>query len=332
MITNRRTVPSMRTVLIKRKARASAAAVALLLAPGLAACGSDDGDGAGADIVVTTNVLGDVVRTIVGDDATVHVMMPPAANPHDFAPSAREAATMRDAGVIVVNGRGFEEGLLDTVEAAEGDGAVVVTATDGLPETDEHGAEVEDAVADDHGHDHDEDAHFFADPVLMVAAVEHLAAELRANVPALDTDAFTERVDAYLAELDALFLEVTELLTGVPPERRVLVTNHEVLGFFADRFGFEVLGVVIPGGSTLAEPSAADLDALAQAIDEAGVPAIFAETSSPSRLADALAAEGTDVEVVELYTESLGEAGSGAETYLGMVRFNAERIAAALGA
>jgi len=325
----------MRTVLIKRKARASAAAVALLLAPGLAACGSDDGDGAGADIVVTTNVLGDVVRTIVGDDATVHVVMPPAANPHDFAPSAREAATMREAGVIVVNGRGFEEGLLDTVEAAEGDGAVVVTATDGLPDTDEHGAEVEDAAAgDEHAdeHDHEEDAHFFADPVLMAAAVEHLAAELRANVPALDTDAFTERVDAYLAELDALFLEVTQLLTVVPPERRVLVTNHEVLGFFADRFGFEVLGVVIPGGSTLAEPSAADLDALAEAIDEAGVPAIFAETSSPSRLADALAAEGTDVEVVELYTESLGEEGSGAETYLGMVRLNAERIAAALGA
>src|SRR5690606_31803459 len=108
-------------------------------------------------------------------------------------------ATMRDAAVIVVNGRGFEEGLLDTVAAAEEDGAVVVEATDGLPETDEHGAEVPDAevpdaevedadAGDDHGHAHDEDAHFFADPVLMAAAVEHLAAELRANVPALDTD------------------------------------------------------------------------------------------------------------------------------------------------
>src|SRR5690606_19623413 len=107
-------------------------------------------------------------------------------------------------------------------------------------------------------------------------------------------------------------------------------TNHEVLGLFADRFGFQILGVIIPGGSTLAEPSAADLEALAEAIEEAGVPAIFAETSAPSRLADALAAEGTDVEVVELYTESLGADGSGAETYLGMIRTSADRIAAAL--
>lgn len=309
--------------------------LAVVTATGLAACGADDdGAASGADIVVTTNVLGDVVRTIVGDDASVHVVMPPAANPHDFAPSAREAATMRDAGVIIVNGRGFEEGLLDTVEAAEADGAVVITATDGLPETDEHGDEVEEAAVgeavDDHGHDHEEDAHFFADPVLMAAAVEHLAAELRTHVPALDTDAFTGRVDAYLDDLLVLHTEVGEILAAVPEERRILVTNHEVLGFFADRYGFEVLGVIIPGGSTLAEPSAADLEALARAIDEAAVPAIFAETSSPARLADALAAEGTDVEVVELYTESLGEAGSGADTYLGMVRTNAERIADAL--
>ncbi|MFP5255386.1 MAG: metal ABC transporter solute-binding protein, Zn/Mn family, partial [Acidimicrobiia bacterium] len=92
------------------------------------------------------------------------------------------------------------------------------------------------------------------------------------------------------------------------------------------------LGVIIPGGSTLAEPSAADLTDLAAAIERAGVPALFAETSSPARLAEALAGEGADVEVVELFTESLGEAGSGADTYLGMVRTNAQRIADALAA
>ncbi|MGV3760159.1 MAG: metal ABC transporter solute-binding protein, Zn/Mn family [Actinomycetota bacterium] len=313
----------MRTVLV----RVVGSLALLALVAGTAACSSDDD--ASADIVVTTNVLGDVVRTIVGDDASVHVVMPPAANPHDFSASAQEAARRREAAVIVVNGRGFEEGLLDTVEAAEADGAVVVEATDGLPETDEHGQEGGEIDAD-HGHEHDGDAHFFSDPVLMAAAVDHLAAELRAHVPALDTDAFAERVDAYLEELEALFMEATQLLTVVPPGRRVLVTNHEVLGFFADRFGFEVLGVIIPGGSTLAEPSAADLADLAATIEAAGVPAIFAETSSPSRLADALAAEGTDVEVVELFTESLGEAGSGADTYLGMVRTNAQRIADAL--
>lgn len=325
MIANLRTVPGMRTVLAREglRRRAGAAAVAAL-ALGAAACGSEsaldrEGGEAGsgsAEVVVTTNVLGDVVRNLVGDDATVSVVMPPASDPHDFSPSAREVAAMREAAVIVVNGRGFEEGLLDTVEAAEADGAVVVAATDGLPDAGEH--------------DQETDAHFFTDPVLMAAAVEHLAAQLRTQVPALDTESFDDRVAGYLADLAALDAEVDELLAGVPEERRVLVTNHDVLGFFADRYGFEVLGVVIPGGSTLAEPSAADLAELARAVDETGVPAIFAETSSPSRLADALAAEGTDVQVVELYTESLGEAGSGADTYLGMVRTNAERIAAAL--
>jgi zinc/manganese transport system substrate-binding protein len=123
---------------------------------------------------------------------------------------------------------------------------------------------------------------------------------------------------------------VEQLLAAVPPERRVLVTNHDVFGYFAERYGFEVLGAVIPAGSTLAEPSAHDLDDLATLIEQAGVPAVFADTSAPSRLADALAGEGTDVEVVELYSESLGEPGSEGATYIGMVRTNARRIADAL--
>lgn len=280
----------------------------LALAAGAAACSSTNG--AEADVVVTTSVLGDVVGTIVGDDATVHVVVPPGADPHDFAPSPREAALMREAGVIVVNGHGLEEGLLDSVEAAEADGAVVIAAADGVPD--------------------DGDAHFFSDPVLMAAAVEHLADELREHVPALATDAFAARVAAYLEDLDALVAEVDARLAPVPAERRVLVTNHDVLGAFADRFGFEVVGVIVPGGSTLAEPGAADLAALAEAVRELGVPAVFADASAPRRLAEALAAEGTDVEVVELFSESLGEPGSGADTYLGMIRTNAERIAAAL--
>ena len=162
-------------------------------------------------------------------------------------------------------------------------------------------------------------------------AAEHLAAALVEEIPALDTDAYDTRVAAYLAELDELDAEVEAQLADIPTERRVLVTNHEVFGYFADRYGFEVLGVVIPGGSTLAETSAADLDELAHEIEEHQVPAIFADASAPTRLADALAAEGAEVEVVELYSESLGEAGLPCAIYIGIIRTNAERIAAALG-
>lgn len=298
----------MRTVLTRL-------AVAVAVLPGLAACADgDEADGDGATIVVTTSILGDVVRNLVGDAADVEVIMPPGSDPHDFAPSAQQASALRDADVLVVNGLGFEAGLVDTIEAAEADGVRVVTATDGvelLPSGD--------------------DPHFFTDPRRMRDAAAHLARELSEHVAGLDAPAVEQRVEQYLADLDALDAEVERILAAVPPERRTLVTNHEVFGYFADRYDFEVLGAIIPGGSTLAEPSAAELADLAHEIAEAGVPAIFAETSAPSRLADALAAEGTDVEVVELFSESLGDADSEGGTYLAMMRTNATRIAAALG-
>ncbi len=292
----------------------------LMALPGVAACGGgDEGGSVGAHVVVSTNILGDVVQNLVGDAAQVEVLLPSNADPHDFAPSARQVASMREADALVVNGLGFEAGLLDTVEAAKADGVRVISAAEAIEPL---------AVPAD---DSTPDPHLFTDPVRMRQAAQHLAEELKAEIPALDTPEVRDRVDTYLAELDALDTEVEELLAGIPPERRVLVTNHEVFGYFADRYHFEILGAVVPGGSTLAEPSAADLAALANLIEDRHVPAIFADTSSPTRLADALAAEGVDVEVVELYSESLGEPGSGGDTYIGMVRTNARRIAGALG-
>ena len=110
-----------------------------------------------------------------------------------------------------------------------------------------------------------------------------------------------------------------------------MVTNHEAFGYFADRYGFEVVGVVIPGGSTLADPSSAELAELVEVMTEENIDVIFGETVEPSALGDAVAAEvGADVEVVELFTGSLGSSGSGAETYVDMVRTNTALIAEAL--
>jgi zinc/manganese transport system substrate-binding protein len=327
----------MRTVLGK------SVLVAAMVAA-LAACGDDDAATASdttaapeptsdATVVVTTNILGDVVRTMVGDGATVEVVMPPNADPHDFAPSAQQAASMRSADALVVNGLGFEEGLVGTIEAVEADGVVVIAATDAIEPLEFTGAHDagHDDEGDDAGHDDEgDDPHLFTDPARMAEAVAHIADELAEHVDGLDTPDFRHRVAGYIGELEALDAEVEEILEAVPADRRVLVTNHDVFGYFADRYGFEVLGIIIPGGSTLAEPSPRDLAALAAEIEEEAVPAIFAEVSAPARLADALAGEGQEVEVVELFTESLGEAGSGGETYLEMVRTNAQRIADAL--
>jgi zinc/manganese transport system substrate-binding protein len=268
--------------------------------------------------VVTSSILGDVVRDLVGDQASVDVVMPPNADPHDFQASARQVAEMRTADALVVNGGGFEGGLRDAIEGAGDDGVPTFAAIDHVRTL---------RVGNDL------DPHFFTDPSRMADAVEALAPFLTEQVPALDTAAFRDRAATTVASLRALDAEVAATLAPVPADRRTLVTNHEVFTYFADRYGFRVVGAVIPSTSTQAEPSAGDLDALATTVREAGVPVVFADTASPRRLADALAAEaGDDVQVVELYSESLGPAGSDGATYAGMMRTNAARIAAALGA
>jgi zinc/manganese transport system substrate-binding protein len=297
------------------------ATVALpLIALALAACGDDDG-AAGAsgrpDVVVTTNVLGDVVSDLVGDEAAVEVIMPPGTAPHGFQASPQQVASMRDADVLVTNGAGFEEGLTEAIEAAEQDGVPTFAAIDAVDTLELDG-------------DGGTDPHFFTDPARMATAAEGIADFLADEVPGLYTPAFASQARATIDDLNALDGEVEQTLSEVPPDRRTLVTNHEVFGYFADRYGFDVVGAVIPAGTTQAEPSAAQLDELAHTIEEQDVPAIFVETSSPARLAEALADEVGDVDVVELFSESLGDEGSSGETYAAMMRTNAERIADAL--
>ena len=280
----------------------------------IAACGSAGSStaGDGPTIVVTTSILGDVVTNLVGDHAHVEVLMPPNADPHEFAASARQAADLHEADVIVTNGGGFEAGLDDAVAAARDDGVTVFAALDAV-----------DRLGDD--------PHFFTDPARMAVAARALADFLPEHVPALDTAAFRHQAAGYVADLDALDAEVASTLAPVPPERRKLVTNHDVFGYFADHYGFTVIGAVIPSITTQSQPSAGELSQLAAQVKAAGVPAVFADTSSPEDLADALADEAGNVRVVQLYSESLGKQGSDGGTYADMMRTNAQRIAEALG-
>lgn len=133
-------------------------------------------------------------------------------------------------------------------------------------------------------------------------------------------------------QVEQVDAEMTEAFAALPEERRALVTNHHVFGYLAERFDFAVVGAVIPGGTTLAAPSASDLADLVGAVEETGVPTIFAESSSPDRLVRALASEAdVRVDVVELFTESLTGPDGGAPDYLTMMRVNTERIATGLG-
>jgi zinc/manganese transport system substrate-binding protein len=268
-------------------------------------------------VVATHSILGDLATNVLGDTATVQVVMPAGTDPHDFEPSAADVALLSEADLVVANGLGFEVGLTDALEAAADDGIDVLDLgeqLDPLP------------LADGDG----EDPHWFTDPRRTVRAVG-LIAEAATAVDGIDADAVGVQAEAYADDVTAADAQIGDNLLGVPVADRRLVTNHEVFGYFADRYGFAVIGTIIPSGTTLAEPSSSDLSALVDTIDETGVPAIFADTSSSSELADVLAEEtGEDIAVVELFSESLGEPGSGGETYLQLIRTNADRIVGAL--
>lgn len=285
----------------------SALAVAAGLVAVTAGCSS-----AGSDrpvVAVTTNILGDVVTEVVGDAAEVMVLMPAGADPHSFEVSAQEAARLRSADLVVENGLGLEEGIARHVEAAASDGVPVFTAG-------EHVDALEWTTEDDSG----PDPHLWTDPARMVDVVEALDDALR------DAGVEPSRTDAYLDELATLDTDMSDAFAGIPKDRRALVTNHHVFGYLADRYDFRVVGAVIPSGTSLASPSAADLRDLASAIDEAGVPTIFADLSQPARLAEVLADEvDVHVEIRRLASESLTEDG-GASTYLGMMRSNTAAI------
>lgn len=281
----------------------------------LGSCGSTDSPSDGPRVVATTTMLGDIVESVVGEAATVETLLPIGTDPHDYRPSAQEVAALVSADLVVANGLELEEGLNDVLENAADDGVTVLRI-----------GELVDPIP--FSSDPTElDPHVWLDPLRMADAARLIGDALAT----LDSSAdWAARAADYGAELEAADEEIIEILKAV--QNRQLVTSHDSLSYFADRYDFEVLGVVIPGGSTLADPSSAELAALAEAITAADVAAIFAETTEPSALAEAVAAEvGTSVAVVELYTGSLGEPGSGADTLIGMLTTNARRIADALG-
>lgn len=283
--------------------RAAAAAVAVLIASAAAVGCSGSGSGDGADIVVTTPALGALVREVVGDAADVTVVMPNGADPHEFRPSAKDVAALRHADLVVENGLGLETGLDDVLDAIRDGGPPVFTASDHVPlramdDEDEHHA--------GDGHDHgDHDPHIWLDPAGMAAMVRALAPALSAHA-GVDV---ADRAGEVAGRLEALDAHIARRIGAIPPARRRMVTGHESLGYFADRYGLEVIGVVVPSRSSQAEASAADLAALAEAVERTGAPVIYAESGSAEGVAASVANQA-GARVVRLGTHTLPDDGS----------------------
>ena len=298
--------------------RSALICIVALLTVASTACGGTSG---GGDIVVTTNILGDVVRNVVGDSAAVRVLMKPNADPHSFGVSAQEAAAMSSAGVIIYNGLGLEENVVRNVESGAEQGIPTLAVGD-------HIDPIRYAEGDSMGVP---DPHFWTDPQRMIAAVDAIEEAIVGEVEGIDADALSRNAEAYREELRELDASMVQRLSTIPADRRKLVTNHHVLGYFAQRFGFAVIGAIVPSGTTLAAPSSSDLQSLVGAIESAGVPAIFVDSSQPERLARVLAEDaGVQVQIVPLYSESLSPPGTSGATYLDMMRANTEAIVTGL--
>lgn len=271
--------------------------------------------------MVTTNVLGDVVGQVLAGQVRLTTLMQPNADPHSFEISVQQAASMSTVDLLVSSGLGLEAGLQRHLDRAAAAGVPCMVASD-------HVSTINYTDGDAAG---TPDPHFWTDPQAMLGVVNGIEAAA-AQIAGVDTAALVLSAQAYRGQLEELDADMAAAFDAIPQQRRALVTNHHVFGYLAHRYGFRVIGAVIPGGTTLAAPSAADLRELSAAIRSTGVGAIFAESSQPDRLVQVLASEaGINVQVAELFTESLSGPTGAAPTYLQMMRVNTQRIAGGLG-
>lgn len=265
---------------------------------------------AGPRVVATTSILADVTRSL---GVPVETLMPDGVDPHDFEATARDLASLRSADLIIAFGLGLEEGLDETLDSVREAGVEVL----------EVGPLVEPLPMPGGG----VDPHVWTDPIRIAEAVRSIGESLSRVDPSRDWSIPVAELVADLVRLDD---EIRTTLAGV--ENRRLVTDHLVLGYFAVRYDFEVVGSLVPSTSSLAAPSARDISELIDEIRADSIPAVFVQPGGPVDLAETIAAQvGFPVSVVEVRVESLGPPGNADSTYRGLMLELSRAIAAGLG-
>jgi ABC-type Zn uptake system ZnuABC Zn-binding protein ZnuA len=272
-------------------------------------------------VVATTSIVADVVGNVGGDSIDLTALVPPGVDPHAFEPTPQDLGRAADADVIFLNGFGLDSRLAEVLIAAAID-APVVSLSEGItPLT------LEEEHADG-GETGGIDPHTWLDPVNVIVWAENCAQALAALDPDRAGD-YTERAANYTGRLQALDAEIRSDLQAISPQDRRLVTDHDEFGYFANRYGFTILGAVIPGFSTGSEPSPQQLASLEQAILDLHVRALFVSSVVTPTLAERVA-QDTGVRLVTLYAHSLSAPDGPAPTYLDLMRYNVEAIVDAL--
>jgi ABC-type Zn uptake system ZnuABC Zn-binding protein ZnuA len=280
-------------------------------------------------VVAAEAFLADIAQNVAGERLTIIPLIPAGVDPHTFTPTPQDLALITESDVLILNGAGLEEALLPALDNVDGK-HLVIEASAGLESRPITGdaANGHDVANDSHGHE-EGDPHFWLDPNLAIYYVETIRSGLTQVDPA-GAEIYAANATAYIAKLQTLDRWIREQIGTIPPDRRLLVTNHESFGYFADRYGLKVIGTLSTSVSAGAAPSAKQIAALVDQIRATGAPAIFLEQGVNPQLAEQVAAE-TGVQVVTgLYTHSLTASDGEAPTYIQMLRFNVTQIVTAL--
>jgi manganese/iron transport system substrate-binding protein len=261
-------------------------------------------------VLVSTTFLADITKNIAGDRIQVDSLLPIGTDPHAYQPAPQDMAKIEKSKLLIINGLGYEQFLQPLLDGA---GKNVIQASAGIsPEKDAQGV----------------DPHMWLDPNLVIQYVENIRQALTSYDPA-GAVVYQANTDAYVARLKELDGWIKTQVEQIPTDKRLLVTNHEAFGYFAKRYGFDVVGSVIPSFSSNAAPSALQMAGLIDEIKKLHAPAIFLDTADNNTLAQQIADE-TDVTIIaDLHLESLTD-GAPAATYIDMMKYNVSRIVEAL--
>ncbi|MFT0788320.1 metal ABC transporter solute-binding protein, Zn/Mn family [Synechococcus sp. H55.10] len=269
-------------------------------------------------VVVTTTLIADWVGQVGQDRVELSSLLQPGQDPHVYEPTPADAAALEQADLVFYNGYNLEAGLIRLVNAAAQRARRVALA------------EILDPIVTDEDGIPTPDPHVWGNVENVILMVEPIAQELAEQVPG-EAAFFQANAAAYRTELEELHAWIAEQIQTIPPANRVLVTTHAAFAYYTQAYGLKMGGSLL-GMSTEEQPSAQTVARLVEEIRALGVPAVFAETTLNPALIQTVAAEaGVQVAEQELYSDSLGEPGSGAETYIAMMRHNTCTIVGALG-
>jgi len=273
--------------------------------------------GSGIRVLAVESFLADITQNIAGDRLKVESLIPVAADPHAYQPSPQDVVKISSADILIINGANLEAFIFPLLQNA-GVRRLEIQASAGLT-----------PLPDPSGQNPEGDPHFWLDPNNVIKYSENIRDGLSQVDPA-GASYYAANSQNYIASLRSLDTWIESQVHDVPQAHRLLVTNHETLGYFANRYGFRVVGAILPSITSGSAPSAQELAALITQIHSSGAPAIFLETGTNPQLALQIASEtGTKV-VSDLYTHSLSAPGGPAATYIEMMRHDVITIVEAL--